>query len=70
MVAIFSPDAKLFQITKGYTQANPGMDEDQVFAALERLRLPHRLDRLPLSRRTWSGWDSKKPWRTSDDSAN
>ena len=22
------------------------------------------------SRRTWSGWDSKKPWRTSDDSAN
>ena len=22
------------------------------------------------SRRTWSGWDSKKPWRTSDDLAN
>ena len=38
VVAIFSPDAKLLQITKGYTQANPGMDEDQVFAALERLR--------------------------------
>ena len=37
VVAIFSPDAKLLQITKGYTQANPGMDEDQVFAALERL---------------------------------
>ena len=28
VVAIFSPDAKLLQITKGYTQANPGMDED------------------------------------------
>ena len=38
VVAIFSPDAKLLQITKGYTQANPGMDEDQVFASLERLR--------------------------------
>ena len=37
VVPIFSPDAKLLQITKGYTQANPGMDEDQVFAALERL---------------------------------
>ena len=39
VVAIFSPDAKLLQITKGYTQANPGMDEDQVFAALEKLRM-------------------------------
>lgn len=34
---IFCPEAKLLQITKAYTQANPGVDEDQVFAALERL---------------------------------
>ena len=38
VVTIFSPDAKLLQITKGYTQANPGVDEDHVFATLEKLR--------------------------------
>ena len=36
--AIFSPSAKLLQITKNYTAANPGVDENQLFSTLERLR--------------------------------
>jgi hypothetical protein len=35
---IFSPSAKLLQITKAYTSANPGVDEDSLFSTLERLR--------------------------------
>ena len=35
---IFSPLAKLLQITKAYTSANPGVDEDSLFSTLERLR--------------------------------
>src|SRR5687768_4109363 len=35
---LFSPDAKLLQITKQYVAANPGVDEDALFATLERLR--------------------------------
>jgi hypothetical protein len=35
---IFSPSAKLLQITKAYTSANPGVDEDSLFGTLERLR--------------------------------
>lgn len=37
--AIFSPTAKLLQITKAYVTANSGVDEDAVFATLERLRM-------------------------------
>lgn len=35
---LFSPNAKLLQITKAYTEANPGVDEDELFGTLERLR--------------------------------
>lgn len=35
---IFAPNAKLLQITKAYSQANPGTDDDVLFATLERLR--------------------------------
>lgn len=35
---LFSPNAKLLQITKAYTAANPGIDEDSLFATLEKLR--------------------------------
>ena len=35
---LFSPDAKLLQMTKTYTSANPGVDEDQLFGTLEKLR--------------------------------
>lgn len=35
---LFAPEAKLLQITKAYTAQNEGVDEDAVFAALERLR--------------------------------
>ncbi len=35
---VFAPDARLLQITKTYTAQNNGLDEDAVFAALERLR--------------------------------
>lgn len=35
---LFSPNAKLLQITKAYTAANPGVDEDSLFATLEKLR--------------------------------
>lgn len=39
VAAIFSPTAKLLQITKAYVTANSGVDEDAVFATLERLRM-------------------------------
>ncbi len=35
---LFSPNAKLLQITKKYAASNPGVDEDALFATLERLR--------------------------------
>lgn len=35
---LFSPNAKLLQITKAYAEANPGVDEDALFGTLERLR--------------------------------
>lgn len=35
---VFAPEARLLQITKSYTAQNEGVDEDAVFAALERLR--------------------------------
>ena len=35
---IFSPNAKLLQITKAYVQKNPDSDEDAIFSALERLK--------------------------------
>jgi hypothetical protein len=36
--AIFAPDAKMLQVTRSYTKANPGVDEDAVFTTLEKLR--------------------------------
>lgn len=36
--AIFAPDAKMLQVTRAYTRANPSVDEDAVFTTLERLR--------------------------------
>jgi len=38
VATIFAPDARLLQITRSYTQANPGVDEDVVFEVLEKLR--------------------------------
>lgn len=35
---IFSPNAKLLQITKQYVASNPGVDEDNVFSTIEKLR--------------------------------
>ena len=35
---IFAPEAKLLQFTRAYTAANSGVDEDVIFAALEKLR--------------------------------
>ena len=35
---VFSPDAKLLQLTRSYTAANPGQDENAVFSAIEKLR--------------------------------
>lgn len=35
---VFSPDAKLLQITRAYAAANPGVDEDSLFGTLEKLR--------------------------------
>jgi uncharacterized protein with ParB-like and HNH nuclease domain len=35
---IFSPDAKLLQITRAYAAANPGVDEDSLFGTLEKPR--------------------------------
>lgn len=34
---LFSPSAKILQTTRSYTQANGGVNEDSVFAALEKL---------------------------------
>jgi len=38
IVEVFRPDAKLLQLTREYAKANPGVDEDAIFGALERLR--------------------------------
>ena len=38
VATIFAPDAKLLQITRAYTMANPGCDENTVFSTLEKLR--------------------------------
>ena len=35
---LFSPEAKLLQITKAYASANPNVDEDTLFGTLEKLR--------------------------------
>lgn len=35
---LFSPNAKLLQITKAYATANSGVDEDELFSNLEKLR--------------------------------
>lgn len=35
---LFSPDARLLQITKNYCLSNPGVDEDFVFGSLEKTR--------------------------------
>lgn len=35
---VFAPDARLLQITRAYAAANSGVDEDALFATLERLR--------------------------------
>ncbi len=35
---VFAPEAKLLQLTKAYAQANEGVDEDELFAKLEKLR--------------------------------
>jgi hypothetical protein len=35
---LFSPNAKLLQITKAYAAANAGVDEDELFSNLENLR--------------------------------
>lgn len=35
---VFAPEAKLLQITRAYAAANPGVDEDAIFGAVERLR--------------------------------
>ena len=36
--ALFAPDAKMLQVTRAYTKANPGVDENVVFSTLEKLR--------------------------------
>jgi hypothetical protein len=38
VAALFSPEARLLQLTKAYAAANPGVDEDALFSTLERLR--------------------------------
>ncbi|MGE3171800.1 MAG: DUF262 domain-containing protein [Planctomycetota bacterium] len=38
VATIFAPDAKMLQVTRAYVKANPGVDEDAVFATLEKLR--------------------------------
>lgn len=35
---LFSPNAKLLQLTKAYVAANPDVDEDSIFGTLEKLR--------------------------------
>jgi hypothetical protein len=37
VASIFAPEAKLLQITKAYVRANPGVNEDDMFSALEQL---------------------------------
>ena len=37
VAAVFDPSAKLLQMTRAFVAANPGSDEDEVFAALETL---------------------------------
>jgi len=38
IAAIFSPDAKMLQITRNYVNANPATNEDDIFSILERLK--------------------------------
>jgi hypothetical protein len=38
VATIFAPDAKMLQATRAYVKGNPGVDEDAVFATLEKLR--------------------------------
>ena len=38
IAALFSPNAKLLQITKSYASVNARVDEDTIFSALERLK--------------------------------
>lgn len=38
VAAVFAPEAKLLQLTRAYSRANDGVDEDAVFATLEKLR--------------------------------
>jgi hypothetical protein len=38
IASLFSPSAKLLQITKAYATSNSGVDEDLLFGTLERLR--------------------------------
>jgi hypothetical protein len=38
VAAVFAPDAKLLQLTKAYVAANSDVDEDAIFAVLEKLR--------------------------------
>jgi hypothetical protein len=38
IAALFSPDAKLLQLTKAYSAANPGVDEDLLFGTIEKLK--------------------------------
>jgi hypothetical protein len=38
IAALFAPDVKLLQLTRAYATANQGVDEDAVFATLEKLR--------------------------------
>lgn len=38
VASIFAPEAKLLQITRTYSEANAGIEEDNVFGSLERLR--------------------------------
>jgi hypothetical protein len=35
---LFSPNAKLLQLTRDYAAGNPGVDEDALFGTLEKLR--------------------------------
>lgn len=38
VATIFAPDARMLQVTRAYVKTNPGVDEDAVFATLEKLR--------------------------------
>jgi len=38
LAELFSPEARLLQVTKAYTAANPNVDEDSIFGTLEKLR--------------------------------